>query len=120
MKPHIDGTDFGSITIAGKRIEHDVVLRLDGSVEKRRKKLSKALYGTSHTVSLAEAKHVYEDGAGQLVLGSGQEGNVELSPEAADYFEGKGCKVKRYPIPKAIAKWNEAKGKVIGLFHVTC
>jgi len=120
MKPRIDRTEFGSITIAGKRIEHDVVLRLDGSVEKRRKKLSKEIYGTSHLVSLAEARDIYDEGAERLILGSGQEGNVELSEEAAGYFGSKGCKVKRYPTPEAIDKWNKAKGKVIGLFHVTC
>jgi hypothetical protein len=30
MKPKIDGTEFGSITIDGERIEHDVVIRLSG------------------------------------------------------------------------------------------
>lgn len=120
MKPHIDATAFGSITLSGERIEHDVVLRLDGSVKKRKKKLSKALYGTSHVVSLAEAQHIYDDGAEQLIVGSGQEGNVALSAEAAAYFEDKGCKVALFPTPEAIDKWNRARGKVIGLFHVTC
>jgi hypothetical protein len=120
MKLHIDRTEFGSITIAGERLEHDVVLRLDGSVEKRKKKLSKELYGTSHIVSLAEAKHLYDDGAERLIVGAGQEGNVELSEEAVGYFDKKDCKVSLYPTPKAIEKWNEAKGKVIGMFHVTC
>lgn len=120
MKPHIDHTEFGSITIAGECIEHDVVLRLDGSVEKRKKKLSKERYGTSHIVSLAEARDIYDEGAERLIVGAGQEGNVELSEEAAGYFAQKACKVKRYPTPEAVAKWNEAKGKVIGMFHVTC
>ncbi|MGD9786612.1 MAG: Mth938-like domain-containing protein [Sulfuricellaceae bacterium] len=120
MKPHIDGTDFGSITIAGERLEHDVVLRLDGAVKKRKKKLSKAVYGTSHVISLAEAEHIYDPGAETLIVGAGQEGRVELSPEAAAYFQRKGCKVKRYTTPEAVEKWNAAKGKVIAVFHVTC
>ena len=53
MKPHINDTSFGSITIAHEEHEHDVIIRLNGEVEKRKKKLSKALYGTSHIVSLA-------------------------------------------------------------------
>ena len=56
MKPNIDGSEFGSITIAGRRIENDVMIRLDGAVSKRQKKLSKAIYGTSHVISLAEAE----------------------------------------------------------------
>jgi hypothetical protein len=70
-------------------------------VEKRRKKLSKAVYGTSHIVSLDEAKYIYEEGAERVILGTGQQGMVKLSTEA-------------------IQAWNEAEGAVIGLFHVTC
>lgn len=120
MQPKIDGTQFGSITIAGEEFEHDVVIRLDGEVKKRKKKLSKALYGTSHIVSLVEAEHVYEAGAEQLIVGTGQSGNVTLSPEAADYFKQVRCAVELLPTPQAIRVWNETKGNVIGLFHVTC
>ena len=63
MQPRIDGTRFGSITIAGRAYEHDVVIRLDGRVKKRKKKLSKTRYGTSHKVSVEEARHVFEKGA---------------------------------------------------------
>ena len=120
MKPTIDQTSFGSITIEGKEFEHDILIRLDGQVEKRKKKLSKAIYGTSHIVSLDEAKYVYEKGTDRLILGSGQYGNVELSEEAADYFNRKHCQVKLLPTPEAIRAWNEAEGSAAGLFHVTC
>ena len=120
MKPKIEGTRFGSITIAGAKLEHDVIIRLDGRVKKRKKKLSKAVYGTSHIISLDEAKHVYQPGADRLIIGSGQSGRVKLSTEAADFFEQKNCRVKLLPTPKAIQSWNEVKGAVIGLFHITC
>ena len=58
MRPRIDGTTFGSITIEGETFERDVLIRLSGEIKKRKKKLSKAVYGTSHIVSLEEAKHV--------------------------------------------------------------
>ncbi len=120
MKPKIDRTEFGSITVASEEHEHDVIIRLNGAVKKRKKKLSKALYGTSHIVSLAEAEHVYEAGAERLIIGTGQAGNVTLSPEAADYFKHMHCAVELLPTPQAIRVWNESKGNVIGLFHVTC
>lgn len=120
MKPRIDDTAFGSITIAGKRIEHDVLIRLDGEVIKRKKKLSRAVYGTTHTISLAEAEFVFDKGAERLIVGSGQSGMVELSPEAADFFARHDVTVGLAPTPEAIRRWNEAKGRVIGLFHVTC
>ncbi len=120
MKPKIDSTKFGSITIAGEKIKHDVVIRLNGDVKKRKKKLSKTLYGTSHVISLDEAQHVYEDGAELLIIGAGQNGLVTLSEEAAEYLRRKACRVELRPTPKAIEAWNETQGAVIGLFHVTC
>ena len=45
-------------------------------------KLSKKLYGTSHVLSKDEAKFLFEKGCDQVVIGSGQMGNVHLSPEA--------------------------------------
>ncbi len=120
MKPRIDQTTFGSITIEGTVFEHDVLIRLSGQVKKRKKKLSKAIYGTSHILSLAEAEHIYEDGAKRLIIGTGQYGNVRLSEEATDYFKRKQCQVELLPTPETIRVWNKTDGAVIGLFHVTC
>ena len=120
MQPSIDRTTFGSITIAGVLYERDVIIRLNGQVKKRKKKLSKAVYGTSHTISLAEAKHVYQQGAERLIIGAGQSGTVTLSDVAADYFKRKQCHVETLPMDKVIQLWNAAEGAVIGLFHVTC
>jgi hypothetical protein len=120
MRPTIDRTAFGTITIEGGQYDRDQIIRLDGKIKKRKKKLSKAVYGTSHTISLDEAKHVYQTGAEKLIVGAGQYGLVELSDEAADYFEEKDCKVELLPTKEAIQAWNEAKGATIGLFHVTC
>ena len=93
MIPHIDDVAFGSITVAGDVIGHDIIIRLNGEVKKRKKKLSKQVYGTSHIVSLEEAKHVYEKGARGLVIGSGRSGLVELSEDAARFFRKKECKI---------------------------
>lgn len=120
MKPSIDETTFGSIIIEGERFEHDVLIRLGGQIEKRKKKLSKAVYGTSHIVSQAEAEHTYEKGVKRLIIGTGQYDSVTLSDEAADYFQRKHCQIELFPTPKAIQAWNKTHGAVIGLFHVTC
>jgi hypothetical protein len=122
MKPRIDKTAFGSITVEGSVFEHDVIILPDGKVKKRKKKLSKAVYGTSHTISLDEAKYVCDQGAGaeRLIVGSGQYGNVELSPDAAAYVEDRKLSVLLLPTPEVIDVWNETEGKAIGLFHVTC
>jgi hypothetical protein len=91
-------------------------------VKKRKKNLSRAVYGTSHTISRQEARYVYKQAAGadRLIVGGGQDGNVRLSPEAAAYLKQRNCRVKLVPTPKVINVWNRTKGTAVGLFHVTC
>ncbi|MFC1558779.1 Mth938-like domain-containing protein [candidate division KSB1 bacterium] len=120
MKPVINDTTFGSITIEGKTFQHDVIISLNGDIKKRKKKLSKAIYGTSHVLSQDEAKFVYEKSAKQIIIGSGQNGILELSDEAKNFFKKKKCSIDLMPTPKAVKNWNELKDKAIGLFHVTC
>ena len=120
MKPRIDSTSFGSVTIEGRTFDHDVLIRHDGTIKKRKKKLSSAVYGTSHVISVDEARHIYQDGMERLIVGAGQYGMVELSDEAAAYFEGMQCQVDVLPMEEALHVWNQAEGAVIGLFHVTC
>jgi hypothetical protein len=79
--------------------DHDVVIRL---------------------MSKDEAKFVFEKGCEQIIIGSGQMGNVHLSPEAEAYFAKKNCKVLLKPTPEAIHVFNRSTARKIGLFHVTC
>ena len=120
MKPKINSTSFGSVKVKGKLFKHGILIRLNGKVEKRRKKLSKKLYETLHKISLEEAKYIYENGAEELIMRTGQTGYVEISKKAEKYFRKKHCKVKLLPTPKAIKIWNKRKGKAIAMFHVTC
>ncbi len=120
MEPVIEKYKFGAMRIAGETYEYDVLLRWDGKVRRRKSKLSRKVYGTSHKVSLDEAKQIYKEGAEALIFGTGRFDKARLSDEAAAYFEKKGVRVMLAPTPKALKRWNEARGKVIGLFHVTC
>ena len=118
--PNSGDTESGAKPVDGEVYQHDSVSRLSGKNKKRKKKLSKKYYGTSHTVSLDEAKNIFDGGAERLIIGSGQHGNVKLSEEAQSYFKKKGCSVDLHPTPEAIEVWNQADGKTIGMFHVTC
>ena len=120
MKPKTETTFFGSITIDGQKFDHDVLIRRDGTIQKRRKKLSKKFYGTSHKISQEEAEFIYEEGAQTLVIGTGQYDQVRLSDEAQTYFAARGLEVIAAATPEAINLWNESAGETIGLFHVTC
>ncbi len=120
MKPNLKGTGFGWIEVGEERISHDILIRLDGEVNKRKKKLTKDIYGTSHNLSLPEAEYIYQEGAAGLLIGGGQFGRVRLSPEAAAFFEEKGLPVTILPTPRAVKAWNDSPDKLIGLFHITC
>jgi hypothetical protein len=125
MEPKITKTRFGSITIKepdGRKVEydHDILIDLEGQVHKRKKKLSKRIYGTSHRISREEAEYVCRPGAETLIVGTGQYGRVELSDEAAAFFAERGVDVRMAPTPDAIELWNEHEGRAIGLFHITC
>jgi hypothetical protein len=116
----VNSTEFGSITIDGETYHHDILVRLSGKIKKRKKKLSKRKFGTSHIMSLEEAEFVHEKGSELLILGTGQNDSVRLSPEAAAFFARKGCRVLAEATPNAVETFNHAKGQRIGLFHVTC
>ncbi len=120
MKPKINSTSFGSITIEGVRYEHDMVIHADGAIKKRNKKLSKEKYGTSHIVSREEVALLWEQGVKALIVGAGQYGEVELSDEASAFMVQQGCPVILLPTPSAIERWNVIDEKSVGLFHVTC
>ena len=120
MKPEINRTSFGSITIDNQKITNDVLIRLDSSINKRKKKLSKAIYGTSHKISLDEAKYIFEPGTEKLILGTGQFDRLRLSDEAKSFFKDNGVEVFLKSTSSAIKLWNETQGAIIGLFHITC
>jgi hypothetical protein len=120
MRPKIDQTWFGSVTVESKRYEHDIIIRLSGKVRKREKRLSKAVHGTSHILSLAEIQDLHRKKATRLIIGAGFEGQVRLSEEAAAFLSEHGCAVDLAPTPDAAQLWNEAEGQVLGLFHITC
>ena len=120
MRPKINDTWFGSITVEGRRYEHDIIIRLSGKVCKRDKQLSKAVHGTAHTISRAEIEDLHRKKAERIIIGAGQQGMSQLSDEAAEFLKAHHCACELCPTPEAIRRWNAAEGKVLGLFHVTC
>ena len=121
MNPTINGTQFGSITIEDTQYNHDVIILPDGSIRERNKDLSRKHYGTSHKVSREEAQDFQNQDSDQLIVGTGQSGQLSLTDEAEQFLRDNGYEqIEQYPTPKAIYRWNEADGDVEGIFHVTC
>jgi len=120
MKPYINHSTFGSIIIDEHSYNHDVLIRSDGHIEKRNKKLSKKMYGTSHTISLDEAEFIYEDGVHRIIIGCGQQGALGMSEEAKKLFRQNQIDLILADTPHAEREYNSSKETCVGLFHVTC
>ena len=82
----------GSITVDGETYAHDVVVRSSGKVEKRKKKLSKKIFGTSHMMSLPEAEFVYEKGSDLLVLGPASTTTCAFRPKQPSSLRARGAR----------------------------
>jgi hypothetical protein len=92
----IERTTFGTITIDGKTYEHDVIIRLSGDVVKRKKKLSKKYYGTSHVVSKDEALLPQCKSNGRFTSVSGHKGRRSWMMRALRILDSPLC-ASRYP-----------------------
>lgn len=113
-----EGTSFGSVVFNGKHYEYDIMVLPDGKVEKRRKNLSKSIFGTSHKLVPEELEFLKE--AEIIVIGTGQSGLLRLTKEAEDWVKNRGIRVILAPTPEAIKKYNKLEGKKAALIHVTC
>jgi hypothetical protein len=75
----LPGKSGSDLTGGDEVYDHDIVICLGGKVKKRKKKLSKEQSGTSHVVSLDEAKHILDERAERLIVGtSSQAGKPDL------------------------------------------
>ena len=113
-------TEFGWIEIAGTRYEHDIVIHTDGSISKRQKKLSKPYreeYG--HTpLSAEELAFLEKEHPSVVYIGTGQYGDLPLTPDAAALLEAYAPAIGKTPDILALIK--EEKRKHIAVLHVTC
>jgi hypothetical protein len=113
-------TAFGWIEIGGARYEHDIVVHTDGTVSKRKKKVSKGLkaeYG--HTPLSAEELAFLEDEQPAVVyIGTGQYGDLPLTPGATALLEAYTTVVK--PTPDLLPLLANEQQTYAAVLHVTC
>lgn len=120
MRPRIDASSFGSITINGKNYPQDVYIWANGKIQKRKKKLSKKVYGTSHKISCDELDYLLFEGLKILLVGIGQHARVRISDPGIELLAMRKVQAILRPTPKAIEIWNSNDEIKLGLFHVTC
>lgn len=116
MKTWISSTQFGSITINGRTYEHDVIVTWEGKVKEANVK-------TRHVFGKVELAQLLLERPEKIVVGTGQNGYMKISPEVSVFAEKKKLKIVEKPTPEAMKKFNEIvhEGKkVVAYMHVTC
>lgn len=118
MKPTIQTTISGEITIQNNVISHDFFINSDGQISNRNLERSEEIPSSFNVLSLHEAGVLYEPNINELIIGCDDNDKLLLSNEATDYFEEKRCKIKLLPIEEAIDYWNWYEGHAACLFHI--
>jgi len=118
--PVVESGNFGGVKVGGEIYNYDVVIRADGRVKKRRKKLSRREHGTAHKLSAAELEYVCKGDPKFIVIGAGYQGNLSLSEDAQAFLNERGVSYELHPAPEAAAAFNRAPGRKALLFHVAC
>jgi hypothetical protein len=113
-------TGFGWIEIGDHVYEHDIIIHADGSITKRKKKLSKALKDQyEHTpLSAEELAFLTDEQPGQVLIGTGQYGSLPITPEAK-------ILLSRYqlvvlPTPEILKEMKQSTSSYVAILHVTC
>lgn len=113
-------SEFGWVEIGGTRYEHDIVIHTNGSVSKRKKKLSKPFAGEfGHTpLSAGELAFLEEENPAVVYIGTGQYGDLPVTPDAASLLAHYAHVVR--PVPDVIPLMEKEHRKYAAVLHVTC
>ncbi|AGB01994.1 MTH938/NDUFAF3 family protein [Methanoregula formicica] len=113
-------SEFGWVEIGGTRYEHDVIIHTDGSVSKRKKKLSKPWASEfGHTpLSAEELAFLNEETPEVVYIGTGQYGDLPVTPNAAKLLAEYEHIVR--PVPDIIPLIAKEQRKYAAVLHVTC
>lgn len=113
-------SEFGWVEIRGVKYDHDIIIHTDGSVSKRKKKLSKPYASEfGHTpLSAEELEFLGPEQPEFVYIGTGQYGDLPVTPRAAAVIAHFPHMVR--PMPDIIPLMEKDTRKYAALLHVTC
>lgn len=110
---------FGSIEVAGRRYQHDVVID-HGEVRKRHKGPSKAMRAEYGHTPLTAAEAI-PWGGNHLIIGTGHDGQLPITPDLHEEARRRGVTVTALPTADACELLDTLAAKdVRAILHVTC
>jgi hypothetical protein len=113
-------TGFGWIKIGDITYDHDVVIHTNGTVTKRHKKKSREYKERySHTpLSENELDILKKERPGMVYIGTGQYGNLPLTPGAKELLSNYHTLI--LPTPDLILKIGQNERDYLAIIHITC
>ena len=110
----INHYEFGTITIDGKRYDHDVII-FRGEVRSWWRE-------TSHNVSIKDIESLAKEKPKTIIFGTGASGVMNVSAEAEDYLRKNGIEVLKSRTSDAVNKFNKLSSdpSVAAALHLTC
>ncbi|MBP1929121.1 hypothetical protein J2741_001668 [Methanolinea mesophila] len=113
-------TGFGWIEIGDQVYENDIIIHSDGSITKRKKKLSKGLKDQYEHTPLSEKElgFLAEEQPGQIYIGTGQYGSLPITPDAKIILSRYQLVV--LPTPEVLQEMKRSTGSYVAILHVTC
>ncbi|MEO0098233.1 MAG: MTH938/NDUFAF3 family protein [candidate division WOR-3 bacterium] len=112
----IERTGFGWIIVDGVKYTSDIIITTNGEIRNRYEDFS----GSSHSLSEKELEKLLIGNPEVVIIGTGQNGCLSLSPEIKDYLKKKDVEFISLLTPEAIRAFNQEKRKKSALFHLTC
>jgi hypothetical protein len=110
---------FGTIEIAGRRYEHDVILA-GGEVRKRRKGPSKPYRDRFGHTPLSVDEPIPWAGK-RLIVGTGADGQLPIMPEVYEEARRRHVRVVAVPTEEACELLRQADARqATAILHVTC
>jgi hypothetical protein len=110
---------FGELRIGGERYERDVVVDA-GKIRKRKKGPSKARRGEFGHTPLTTAEDIPWGGQ-RLIVGTGAEGALPISPDVYAEAERRGISIEALPTRDACLLLQDLDAtEVHAVLHVTC
>jgi len=100
--------------------DKEVCVRADGEVKKRKKRVAKEVYGTSHKIGPDELARICKGKPKIVFIGTGQQGVAELTEEGRRYLETHKIDYAALPTPEIVASYNNCEKRKAALIHVAC
>ena len=116
--PEVEWVGPGEVKVNGRRKVEDVVVREDGSVRKRRKKLSLKTHGSTHLISAEEVRFICKGKPRVLIVGTGTEGRVDVGDDAKEWLKKKNINLICKQSEEAVVEFGHTAEPAALLLHV--